>query len=921
MKNISEYIKRESFSKKYLIIKIEKFKFFNRKLIFYLISKKSNFRKNTFYIREIDFRFNLIKNRRLFEINIKCFLKKFGTKLLLFFNIFSFFSDVKNNWIFKRLGNNFSKKNFQKIFESRNFFDFNNFSLYFLKLLIRVRNLKSLKKINYLYKIIFYLKDSFLKMNYFQKKVEHKKNYFLLNSILSEKENKLKNLLLKKISSKIFLKFQENSFFNQKIVYFLISKKKKNDYNKFFHEILLLKRFEIILFSFEIFKKRKTLLLLFRNSFNSLSNIVLLTIQLEFLLEKKTREKVLCIFLTKLFSRITSILDRNFFSISEQDQTNLLGYIIFYLFRVCKFRQKKYFLIFLYRLKEYNSTYYLNLKFKTKFNKNFFNEFHDSTGKCFFIDELDIKIFLLCNLCSEKNYKIPLKNALNLMKNNLIKYLLYKFMQNTFTFYKSFKELIFRIPFNSLGSYSNKLLNNNSDVSKFKNSHIFLRKIVNNKLNYCFNDQLIFFRFLIESEQFQDKFLFFIFMVIRRYYFKFLIPESKVYNLKNFKKKLEIKICFDFIIFLKNNLFDFCFGRRIRKKKLILFWEDFGRELLLIIGPNRDLFKIDLIFRKNQKNRVLKKDFNILWMKIICLNHLSRISKIFSFKKFILNKKKGKKNIKFKVDLNKFNPSILKTKDIKLIQTYILFQYEQKNGLFSKNSIYNHLFSKKGWYNIEGFYEHLVFWTKNLKNCFVKFLKKEKLKAKNRELNSDYVGNLFLRKFIINLEKIFNTKEIKKILKIFKFTKNSKDIPITFLPNNIISIINKNKFDEKLINSFCFLIMFHSYFNYSKDKQNFQKSLFKILTIFEKSIKNLFFIFKKDISLVIRDCGVKFFSLFLLIKLKFIIERRIYLSRSNKKQPVIKNIFSLESLVHDFSEHFSLNSKCSLKKIRRGDFC
>ncbi len=227
LKNISEYIKRESFSKKYLIIKIEKFKFFNRKLIFYLISKKSNFRKNTFYIREIDFRFNLIKNRRLFEINIKCFLKKFGTKLLLFFNIFSFFSDVKNNWIFKRLGNNFSKKNFQKIFESRNFFDFNNFSLYFLKLLIRVRNLKSLKKINYLYKIIFYLKDSFLKMNYFQKKVEHKKNYFLLNSILSEKENKLKNLLLKKISSKIFLKFQENSFFNQKIVYFLISKKKK----------------------------------------------------------------------------------------------------------------------------------------------------------------------------------------------------------------------------------------------------------------------------------------------------------------------------------------------------------------------------------------------------------------------------------------------------------------------------------------------------------------------------------------------------------------------------------------------------------------------------------------------------------------------------------------------------------------------
>ena len=88
LKNISEYFKRGRFSKKDLIKKIENFKLFNRKLIFYLISKQSNFRKETFYRREIDFRFNLIKNRSLFEINIKGFLKKFSTKLLLFFNIF-----------------------------------------------------------------------------------------------------------------------------------------------------------------------------------------------------------------------------------------------------------------------------------------------------------------------------------------------------------------------------------------------------------------------------------------------------------------------------------------------------------------------------------------------------------------------------------------------------------------------------------------------------------------------------------------------------------------------------------------------------------------------------------------------------------------------------------------------------------------
>lgn len=921
LKNIFEYFKRGRFSKKDLIGKIENFKFFNRKLIFYLLSKQSNFNKEVFYKRKIDFRFNSITNRHLFEINIKCFLKKFSTKLLLFFNIFSFFQGAKNNWKFKRPGNDFTKKNFQKILEPRNYFDLNTFSLHFLKLIVRVFDLKSLKKINYLYKINFYLKNSFLKINYLTKKVEDKKNIFLVNSILSEKENKLKNFLLKKISSKTFLKFQGNPFSGKKLGYFLISKKKKYDFNKFFQEILLLKRFEIFSISFETFKKKKKFFLFFRNSISSLSNIVLFAIQLDFLSHEKNQEKGFSIFLEKLFFRITSLLNGNFFSMSEQGEIDLLGYTIFYLFRICNFSQKKYLLIFLYRLKENNSKFYSNLKFKTTCSKIFFNECHYSKEKNFFIDELNIKNFLLCNLCSEKHYVMPLKTTLNLIKNNFIKDLLYKFIEPTFTFLKLYKKLILRVSINLLPSYSNNLLKNNFDISKFKTPHNFLRRIVNNKLNYCFNDQLNFIRFLHEIEQVQSKFLFFIFMVTQRFYFKFLISESKVYDLKNFKKKSEIKICLNFFIFLKNNLFDFCFDERVRKKYLILFWEDFGRELLLIIGPNRDLFKFNLIFPENSKYRVQKKDFSIMWRKIISLNHFSRISKIFVLKKLIFNKKKGKENIKYKVKLKKFNPSILKTKDTKLVQTFTLFQYEQKNGIFSKISICNYLFSKKGWYNTEGFYERLVFWIKNLKNDFVHFSKKEKSNIKNKKLNSDYFDNPSFRKFIVNSAENFNTKEIKKILKVIQCTKNSKDIKITFLLNNIISILNKNKFDENLINSLGFLIIFHSYFINSKDKRNFQKSLFKILNVYEKSIRKFFLIFKKDISLVIKECGVKFFSLFILNKLKFIIERKINFSRSNKKQPIIKNISSPENLINDFSELFLVDSKYSLKKIRRGEFC
>ena len=149
--------------------------------------------------------------------------------------------------------------------------------------------------------------------------------------------------------------------------------------------------------------------------------------------------------------------------------------------------------------------------------------------------------------------------------------------------------------------------------------------------------------------------------------------------------------------------------------------------------------------------------------------------------------------------------------------------------------------------------------------------------------------------------------------------KNVYVIKSNLITDNHISSIIKTSFGRSL-KSICFIVMFHSYLINSKDVWNFQDSSIKVLNIFEKSIKKKFLIFKQDTSFVIKNCQVNFFNLCLLNKLKCIFKREKGFFKNSGKQGIVKNNFSQETLIHDFSEYFSLNSKHSLKKFIKNDF-
>ena len=186
--------------------------------------------------------------------------------------------------------------------------------------------------------------------------------------------------------------------------------------------------------------------------------------------------------------------------------------------------------------------------------------------------------------------------------------------------------------------------------------------------------------------------------------------------------------------------------------------------------------------------------------------------------------------------------------------------------------------------------------------------------------------------FLFRLSNVsFENLESIEILQIFKFfkpehlktleiSKNFNDKTLIFLFDNIIMILSKNIFDKSLFKSMCFIVMFHSYLINSKDVWNFQDSSIKVLNIFEKLIKKKFLIFKKYIWFVIKKCQVNFFNLCLLNKLKCIFKREKGFFKISGKQGIVKNNFSQETLIHDFSEYFSLNSKHSIKKFIKNDF-
>jgi len=908
-KNILKYIKRNEVLRNSLKKKLYVVESLDQQLKFHLFSKQFIFCPEVFQKKKNNFCFNRTDNKNIFEFKIKFLLKKFWVKLLSFSKIFFISKILKMAFKIKFSQSKFINKNLKKALKTIDFSKINPFSWYFLKKYIKLYYLTLLKKINYSYKVIFYFKSLFLKVCYFQKKIKRLKNNFLTNSFLNEKESKLNLLSLKRFSLNILTDFKKKTFFKRNLEFFLISKKEKNTIT-FFKENFSIKKFDMSFLFLIPYKMIKNKIFFSKNSLNSFLNLILFSNQFDLSLRGKNYEKKFQFFFNQIFFRITTLLVGKVLSASEIEQVNLLFYKMVNLSGVCKNKQKKYFLIFFFRFKE--QMYRFVLKPKDRLTKIFSNSSNKMVERFLLKNELNSEKFLICFLCSKKIYLNQLKTILKLMGNIFTQVLFFKFVFRIFTYFKLHPEMSPTNTFFSLSGDFEFLLNKKLGIRVSKKFHMFFRKIVNKKLNHYLNDQFNLINFLGKIEKFQDKFLFFIFLVFQRYYFKFIISKKGIENYKIYEKRSELNINFGSFNFLRNILLDFCFGEILKKKKLILNYMESGTESLLVIGPNRDLFKFNKMF--------YEKNFKLWCSKIFDLNHFSRISKVFILKQFLIHQQKKTQPVESIKNLNLFNFSILRTKDSKLIKLFILSQYKQKNGFFFDESIYKHLLSKKICQNFESFYECLVYFTKSSINFFKNLSKKPTSKAKIRKLNFNYFHDHSLGQKSDNLKDILLTKEVRDHLKTFEISKNFNDKTLIFLLDNIIMILTKNKFDENLFRSICFIVMFHSYLINSKDVWNFQDSSIKVLNIFEKSIKKKFLIFKQDTSFVIKNCQVNFFNLCLLNKLKCIFKREKGFFKNSGKQGIVKNNFSQETLIHDFSEYFSLNSKHSLKKFIKNDF-
>ena len=917
-RKILKYVKEKRILKNSSKKKMEVTESFDSKIKFDLFSKQFIFYQKVYQRKKNNSYFNQVCDKNIFEFGIKFFLKKFVLKILSSSNLSSFFKILNITSREKISQRKTVCNNLEKFLITTDFSEINPFFWHFLKEVITIYYLKLLKKINHSYKIIVYFKDLILKICYFQKKTKHLNSNFLTDGFLNEKETKLGSLLLKRFSLNNLSEFQKQIFSYKKFEIFLISEK-NNDIKTFFKKNFSIKRVEMSFLFPGSHKMLKNKIFFSKNLRNSTLNLILLPHQLDFSLSGKNYEKKTQFFFSKILFKITSLLIGKFLSFSKVDQVKILLYNIINLFGVCNNKQKKYFLIFFCRLKEHMYRFFLKLEAQS--TKILLDSSNKLNEKISLDKELNSEKSLICCLCSKRNYLNDLKPILKITENIFAQVLLFKFIFRIFTHFKLYHEMFPSIRFFSILKNTKCLFEDNLGISVSKKFHLFFRKVVEKKFNQYLNDQFIIIKFFRKLEKFQDRFLFYIFLVIQRIYLKLVISKKEIKDIRIYEKKMEPKINFDLFHFLRNILLDFYFGEILKKKKLMVNYKKSGTELLLIIGPNRDIFKFQKRFHNELRDKIIKKNFKIWHSKLIDLNHFSRISKTFILKQLLFDQKKKRQYITSKIKFKLFNLSILKTKDPKLIKLFIIFHYEQKNRFFFDDSIYKHLLSKKICQDFESFYESLAYYTKTFKNCFRNLSKKKKSSAKIRKLNFDHFDDCFLGNKTINLREVFLTKEMRDLLKTFQITRNFKDIQVIFLLDYIITISTKNNFDGDLFKFLCFVIMFHSFFIISKDKWGFQDSLINVLNIFEKSIKKNFLILRKDTSLVIKDCRMKFFNLHLLNKIKCVFKKERGAFKHKRKQEVIRNIFSQEILIHDFSEHFLLNSKNSLKKAIKYDFC
>jgi len=109
------------------------------------------------------------------------------------------------------------------------------------------------------------------------------------------------------------------------------------------------------------------------------------------------------------------------------------------------------------------------------------------------------------------------------------------------------------------------------------------KKIVRNSIEIQF-----LFELLEKRKNFQDKFLFILFLIIRKFYQRL---STEMYEL--YEKNIQKSFFSVSMVFFFNFLPDFLPNTKNFRKRLNINWENIIKEVITVIGPNRDFFRFN----------------------------------------------------------------------------------------------------------------------------------------------------------------------------------------------------------------------------------------------------------------------------------------------------------------------------------------
>lgn len=785
-------------------------------------------------------------------------------------------------------------------------------SLFLLKLNNTFRQFRQIKKFFFCKKNSRFSKNLFLKISYFLSKKKLKYKWIYLNGyFLNEKE-----IINKNFTNQCFFFPEKKNIFIEKTLYTSYNIKTHTKKKKFREKPLLQRNSGYFLLNSKNLKENISILSFKKIGFKFILLLISIIYLWSFLLFGQKIKFFPDIWPVKQgFSFLTKILIKKLEKMCFKDIKNVEFYrikmLIKFLNVISQFNKFYYTTYFQTLLHHIGEIYYMKLvcskmniiltnrifsTFKSTFNYIGISLKANTNGKI--SEQIN---FIPCQLCL-MNYVIRVfLGNISLEKEKLCDFHMASYSNLVFGLFQSniqnLKFITDIIDYNY-----RKIVTINLATLTPKTFYLFFQKFLRQKII----TNSIEIKFLIEllekRKNFQDKFLFMFFLKIRKFYEKLSIDNYGLY-----KKKIQKPFFNISLVFLFNFIYDFStntnnFIEKINKEQINLV-----KEIITIIGPNRDFFSLDI------KNFYLLKKNLMAWgTKIFYLYHFSRMKKIVFLKNLLFKRIFAKNILNFTEIPTLANKLNFKTLDNKFIQCCLLFEFiiKQKNSVQVK-FLSNQSFLQQINISPELFYDKFVYQLKNNnKNKFYFHEDKKKIPITKLDLPIfiKFKEKLLRDKFDID----FYSKNLIEKIKVCQFIENLRNLSIKFSLELLNIMFREKNSSDGLFVYICLYNLLVPFLM----KKKFKKALIYLLKVFIIIIKKrIVFLPKKLLSTGVY-CHFDFLKLLLLRKLKYFVKKKVKINQKEILTSSEEDLKIKMETIFDLSEQSFLKSDRTLKRSR-----